>query len=785
MSEWKRIFLDPRRMGLLVLLTLLCAGLFLATQPGSVEPDAFARLWEANQYTASLTKQWQDAELNELPGLIEGEKARLDAVDSWYSAHYWDFIPEEGLPFSGEDEALASIADIPFLVAAAHESPEEYMIASSYLWQPLLALDEQIQYLLGYPAYLDHIQTQAQQQSQASIFGVEGSFSRRNLQKTAEDFNGLRGVEVSFGISRGIEQWLSFGLGDFFHLIGVVLFVMAFLEERKKGLWSIVRTCRGGRLSLGSRRVGILAAGSALCTLLFCGIPLAISLGFYGGWQDLGRSLQSVASFQACTLRVTVGTWLLRFFFVKTAAGMFIGLLLWCLLGSITNIRFSVSVLGVVLTIEYALYALLPVQSALNVVKYLNIFSYVHTSALYTAYLNVDLLGFPVGIRGLVLWVLPVLGVLLAGWAVCIQGFRRPEGNRDWLSKAALVWNRGLDFFRTRLSLGLWEAYKTLILSCGVLLLLLIFLGSQRLSYLYYTPTSTDVWYTEYLADMEGPIDDTTDDYLASAREYAAMTGDHQQAAAISSALDRLEREVETLRSRAGAGGYTPWLVDPTPYDMVYSSKCQSVQRLNAAVAVVCVALCCAGLGAYERQSGMVYVLRSLKRGRGGLFGRKVIAASLLAAYVWAVVYMRELAFFGDYFMWPETLAAPVQNLNALSAFPLPVSFAQYLILLYAIRLMMLVVLSWVVLLLSQLSPTVQTAYLLSIGVLGMPALLLVFGADGLKWISPIIPVASAELLWDLGSNGMNLLPWLAWLAVGSGCLWFSRRRWTRIGASA
>lgn len=73
----------------------------------------------------------------------------------------------------------------------------------------------------------------------SNLFGRSGSFSRRNLAKTAEEFDALRsdgGVDVEFGGNRGVERWLSFELGDYFHLIAIVLIILAFLEERKKGL---------------------------------------------------------------------------------------------------------------------------------------------------------------------------------------------------------------------------------------------------------------------------------------------------------------------------------------------------------------------------------------------------------------------------------------------------------------------------------------------------------------------------------------------------------------------
>ena len=229
-------------------------------------------------------------------------------------------------------------------------------------------------------------------------------------------------MEVTFGNSRGVEKWLDFELGDYFHLIAMIVIVLAFLEERKKGLWPILRTTRGGRSRLGLTRIGILCAGSAGATALYCVLPFVLSMVLHGGWSGLTSSLQSMESFGTCPLRISVWEWLIRFFAVKTLAGVLIGLLLWCVLGAITNPQFSVSVLGVTLAAEYALYTFLPVQSILNGLKYFNIFAYVHTAKLYTQYLNVNLFGFAVGIRQAALWGIVLFGALFGGCALLTQG---------------------------------------------------------------------------------------------------------------------------------------------------------------------------------------------------------------------------------------------------------------------------------------------------------------------------------------------------------------------------
>lgn len=93
----------------------------------------------------------------------------------------------------------------------------------------------------------------------------------------------------------------------------------------------------------------------------------------------------------------------------------------------------------------------------------------------------------------------------------------------------------------------------------GVPLLILVYLIAGQLTFLYASSEPIDQWYSGYISDMEGPIDGSTDSYLARARESAEHSGD---AAQLVSALDRVETRVELLRDRAEQGGYDPWIVD-------------------------------------------------------------------------------------------------------------------------------------------------------------------------------------------------------------------------------
>lgn len=768
MGEWKRIFLDRRRILILSGITLISLALFLISLIGDISPGAVTYTVEAARYAKGLTQKWQTLTIEEAEKAAKAEDTRLANYNWWVRGY---FMPDK--LFESDAEADASVADLPRLVGT-RDNPEDFdrLFRAYSRWRGYVT--DEIDYILGYGDYLEKIGSQAQAQSQTVLFGKTDSYSYRNLQKTAEDFSVLDGVELKFGENIGIESWLNFTASDYFFLLAVVVFVLSLFEERKRGLWSVVRSCKLGRFRLGLTRIAIIFAASALSTLMIYGVSLAVSMSLNGGFGGLDRSLQSLESFRTCTLRITVGEWLVRYFTAKVMSGALIGLLLWCIIGTVSNAQFTVSVLGGILVTGYMLYEFLPVQSAFNIVKYFNIFSYVHTSDLYMKYLNIDLFGYPVGIRRLMFSAMLPLILILSVWAMLIQCRRYPMGNRDWLSKLNAVFNGVADVVRCKFSVSVWEVYKTLVYEYGIVIVIIVLVLSGSLSYSV-SVNEPQMWYQAYLSDMEGRLDESADGYLERARSNIAFPNADNDLAL---AVDRLEVEVTRSRDAAKDGGYEPWLVDEKVYDSFYGSASRDKQRFNATAAIVFTVFCCAAIAAYERQSDVLLSLRTFKYGRGALFTKKVFTASLMTVFVWAAVYMREFVEF-IVIKSPVTLSAPVQNIEALSDFPFVITFGGYLVLLYAARLIMLICVASVTLLISSFSPNVQTAYIAGMGLLGFPAVLTILGTDALKFISPLIPVSSAELMWSIGGGQYTAaIPWIIMLVVGTAAFIIGKRKW-------
>ena len=722
MNELRRILSDTRRKLILPALPFLCLGLFLLQQMGGNIRGG----WELMQWVGQTYRE---------------------RVESW-----------RGL------------------------EPEEILAQAQATRYDGLGLYEQAEHVRDYEAYLKTVQEQAARMSRSSLFGGDkNSFVYRNIQKTAADFKSLEGIRAEFGSDRAVEQWIAFQTADWFHLLAVILFVLAFLEDRRRGLLALVRSTPGGRKRVTISRLAVLLGVSFVSALLFCGLPLAASFAINGGLSDLGRSIQSLQSFKTCPLHLTVGGWILLYFAVKVVCGFFVGVFFWFILSFLEHIQLAWLVIIGILGAEYMARRFIAPQMALGFLRYLNIFSYISPAELLSRYQNMNFFGWPVGSFTLMAWLLLVLFVLLTAGLMLIQTRRHPFGNRDVLGRLIRGVNRFFDFFRRRLPIGLTEAYKLLFLG-GTLIFLLIgvYVGwGLKLSGSDYNPYSEPdaMVMAQYVKEAKGPITQETWDYLerAQAQLDARPTISNQ----FRGGLNMLKQEVAERQQKAAEGGYEPWLMDQVTINNYYGEKVWYVSRWNALLVMFFAILCAAPVFAFEEQGGTARLLRSMSRGRSRVFLHKYLVVLLEALVLWAVVFGREWREIREA-LGREFLAAPAQNAAVFEALPVRISLGGALLLLNLIRLAGLLVTVLVTAWLSRQVNTWEKAVMPAAALLLMPAALLYFDQDWARVLSLLPFTGGAEAMAGFGSAGLYGFLLLPWLALGVFLTLRCRRSWVK-----
>ena len=657
-------------------------------------------------------------------------------------------------------------------------------------------------YLTGYGDWLENIRKNKENLLTFSIFNNPNSFSGRNILKTADEFEKLQGVELTLGTDGAVDSFMSFRLTDYFLLLVLLLIGLSFLEERKAGLWSVVHAAPNGRFKLAIRRTLILFGASVVGVLLLYGTDLALGFSLYGGMDDLGRAVQSVETLGRLPMLTTVGGFLVRLFLLRIAAAFLVSLLLWLMLTAINNVKYTIIVAAGALAVEYSLYTFLPVQSAFNIFKYFNLFTYISLSDLYTNYLNIDIFSYPLGIRSISQLALIPLCLLLTAICVYVHCHKKPAAGRDLLGRVAYKLNSVTDKFLRRLHLFGMELHKTLWIQKGIVIVVLLIYVVFGLSYTVSIPvmSSAEQAARQYTTQFAGEITDGTfarmdaeqkllDNDLAAYEdakaaydaglfEYPELDKYAREAAAAqtkSEGLSKVRARAQELRNRGAAEGFAPWLIDETPFESVYGGYAEDNQQKAALVAVLALTLLLAGSMTYERQSGMTYLLKSTARGRGALILRKLLLAAAMTTLVWAVVYGMEVYTLLTAFEIPA-FPAPAKNLSMLTAFPLTCSVTLWLALLYAYRWLSLFCGAILVLLISGLLRRLEVAYIAASAVTLIPSVLYVYmGIGALRPLSLTLPVAAMPLILSAGGALTDAVLALAALlttaAVSTACV--------------
>ena len=717
MTELRRILCNRRRSMILLALPLLCLGLFLYEKCGG----RFDMLKSGAEEYRALLRQYEGESPQEIAEALE----RKDPLT----------IPTE----------------------------EE------------TRLKEQAAYVRDYAAYLENVQTQAKQQKNSPVFGKnKNSYVYRNILKTAGDFEPMIGTEVSLGNDRALESWLAFSGADFFFLAAMLLIALSFFDERKCGLQAVVRSCPGGRAALGLRRCGVLLFFSVLYTLLLYGLPLGCAF-LIDESSDLSRPVQSLVSFKKCTIPINIAGWLVRMLFVRVLCGFLLGLIIWFFLSFLKQLQLTWLLTAAAFIIEYVLYRTIPVQSVFSPLKLINVFAYIHASKLYTDYVNLNVFGWPVGSRLLLLLLLGLFTLLLTAANVLLQSRRYPFGGRDILGKAVLLGNRVGDAFRRHMPLLAFEGYKWLILSGTVLILAAAGWFTRNLTYDSAAYYSADKNIDRmYLAELQGPVSDETEAYLQKARD--ALEEFYGDRADFDASLSRVKRYIEETKALAEQEGFEAWILDDTFLKNVLDRGAAKTRRQNGLIVMGILVVCLAPLFAIEQANGVKFLLKTTSKGRNNIIRQKYFLSLLVTLLTFAFVYGREILHLTD--IYPgEVLGVSCHNLALFQGLPSGFSFGAALAVYYALTFLAMLPAVHLCLCCSELGGLTEKAMALGTVLLLIPAAALCLGVNWAFLFTPLPFLAEEHLLF---AQTPKRLLFLLWFILSFILLHFVRKRWNR-----
>lgn len=653
-----------------------------------------------------------------------------------------------------------------------------------------------------YAAYLQYVENQAAISLGSSIFGSSlDDFSRRNTEKTRDDFSVMKDIKTTYDVNTGLSLLFNSPSTDILLLILIVAVCLALItEEKDKRLFLLIKATPGGKGRTIAAKLGAMAVCVVATNLLIFACNIFYASSVYG-LGDLSRSIQSVPDMMGSTMRLSVSQFIVLFFTVKTAGLFAVGM---------TVMLFAIharhSILMLLLTalasIGSTLLTMIHPESRGNWFRYLNLTSYMRPYEILRGYKNLNWMERPVNL-------IPIFCLFAAALFIALL-------TAVYLS---FVLRRGLDnnltlFKLKKLRLPLlfvrggyrWYEFRKLAFSNKALLILFLFALIQGYTVRESQPPylGYDHYYFKYtMNNLQGPLTDEKETFILKEKarfdaaqaaldelEAKVASGElgfeqmelqgrqYQNILAEQAAFNRVYVRYEYIKNTPGA----QFLYD-TGYAKLFGMDDADEGLASGMKLAAVLALCLCGVFAMEYKTGMYKVLNATKRGHGDTIQIKWILSGLLALTVFVCAYLPDILYIQKNFGL-HGLDLPLVSIlpTELGRFPTVIGGLPvwgYIVILFLMRLVVCMGVALLILALSLAIRHNVYTVLCALGLLLVPLFLHQFGVGIFDLVSLLALLTTNRLFLSL-PLWQSFTQCGLYIAIAAGCVWFIIRRFGR-----
>lgn len=367
-----------------------------------------------------------------------------------------------------------------------------------------------------YDSYLEEIKDVASRQGSVSIFrNSEDTFSSRNIIKTADDMAKMSDVKIKSDNS-AVNLFFDFGYAVeiIILIISVVSVYIIFFKEKEDGLYSLIKTMPNGNTNTYFGKICVLFGVSFFVQLLFSVLSLFVIMKF-GGFGDLGRSVQSVSAFMSCGIKCSVFEMMLLIFILRVVGTFLVSLVFSVIALKVKNpvlfIFVNLCIIGLSILCTF-----IPYQSALSFFKYVNLVCIFAPVRYISSYKNLDIFGYPVNLVLIMAVVIFAAVVLLT--VIGMTTFKKKElVSKKIKFKLPKIRFNSMNSCK---SVFLFEMYKTGFTNKAVLILLIfaVVLSVKVASTEYYR-SPEDYYYSNYIEILQGELTQEKIDYIEKEKQ--------------------------------------------------------------------------------------------------------------------------------------------------------------------------------------------------------------------------------------------------------------------------
>lgn len=360
----------------------------------------------------------------------------------------------------------------------------------------------------GYDDYLEGIKKDKGKLEGISIFNNqdESNFSTRNIKKSTKDYSELNSSNIKFIPSKTIVSTIENIGTDILLILITFLFIGNLItEEKEKKLFYVTRSTKYGVVHSIFAKIIALFIHCIIFSILLFSINY-LFFGIFGGFNDLGIELQSLAPYMESNFNGSILEYLIISILTKGIVVFGIGTIITAIC-IISDSMILPYILGIsFLGISWLFYKIIPAVSILNIIKHLNIFGILKTENLYGSYLNFNFFEYPIS-RITFSWIM-IVGLLGLGIFLCVKFFLKGKSLELKRSTKNFILK-----FKPHTSLFKHELYKILITNKGIIVILIFSLlicynELQR----RYSPSLQEQYYQNIMLKLEGkPTEEKTE----------------------------------------------------------------------------------------------------------------------------------------------------------------------------------------------------------------------------------------------------------------------------------
>lgn len=554
-----------------------------------------------------------------------------------------------------------------------------------------------------YDEFVDDVQSNARKSLSVSIFN-EGlsDFSKRNIEKTAEDFEKMRGIEIKKDIDDGVLIVLNSEISDFCILILLIAIGLSLItDEKEKRLFHLIRSTAHGTHKTIISKISALF----ICSVLINGVITASTAIFAFkkyGFGDIFRSIQSVPDMLTAFFKQNIFEYFLMLFSVKTIGIFIVGVVIFllCLMSKHT----ITMILSVVLTGAVSFVAsLIPDTSDFNFFRYINLYSLINPYNVLHSYVNLNIFAKPVNVIVVFALFSFLTGALTTTAVIVYFANKRPLENSDVKAVNILHHNK------VHGNIMHFELKKLLSLNKATAIILVFILFQTYNVYTQKNFQSKDDYYYQYYMEMlSRQLTDEKEKIILS--EKAKIDNAQEQQQSLNE--QRKNKEITLQQYIQKQEEYSGILdksemfnkifekylyIKDNPnaefiydigYEKLFGISEQNFSLKNSMLLLCVFALCFCSVYSVDYKTDAYKILCTTKYGTDKTRKVKNRVLFLLSSIIFIVAYMPEIIYIGRFYGFPH-LNAQLLSIPATSNIGiLPIWLG--VVLLYAIRFLII-----------------------------------------------------------------------------------------------